>query len=173
MDTNDRSDSDSDCDLAFATLDLTGVTFDDEEKQGDTKFAVQLEQKLLHGENLDDASQNDEHGEKRLFLLELYTKLQNGKYVDILLCETSEWLLGNSNSNAECDSVWNQIRTNLSMVDSILECIEAEFFAIAALNLFLQLNYTGPVFDITNELNGINPHPCFARILNASPSDRS
>lgn len=171
MDINDRSDSDSDCDLAFATLDLTGVTFDDEEKQGDTKFAKQLEQKLLHGENLDDASQNDEHGEKRKFLLELCTKLQNGKYVEILLCETSEWLLGNSNSNAECDSVWNQIRTNLSMVDSILECIEAEFFAIAALNLFLQLNYTGPVFDTTNELNGINPHPCFAKILNASPSD--
>lgn len=175
---DDSSNTDSDCDLAFATLDLTGVDFDEavgEENQGHVAFAVKLEQSFLNGESIgtdDDDRKNGEYGERHLFLLDLLGMLENGKYLDILASKTSEWLLGNSNPDTEwTTNIWNQIRSNLSKVESVLECLEAEFFAIAALNLFLQLNYTGPMFDDPKILDGLDPHPCFAQCLNAIPDD--
>ena len=55
LNMDDSSNTDSDCDLAFATLDLTGVAFDEavgEENQGHVAFAVKLEQSFLNGESI-------------------------------------------------------------------------------------------------------------------------
>jgi len=51
---------------------------------------------------------------------------------------------------------------------SVLACLELELVGIAALNLFLQCNYTGPTLD-PSEYNGIiNPHPCFVATLQSA-----
>jgi tetratricopeptide (TPR) repeat protein len=170
----EASDTDSDCDLAFATLDLTGVDFTDENavESEDDDFALQIEGKFLRGEKLpsgEDDFESKDRGKQAQFLSEMIKSLENGDYVQILKGETSEWLLSSSNEKPEGANIWNQIRKNLSGVDSISSLIEAEFFAIAALNVFLQLNYTGPLFEDPSALDGVNPHPILATCIKSSP----
>lgn len=52
---------------------------------------------------------------------------------------------------------------------SVTARVELELLGIAALNLFLQSNYTGPCLD-DSALTGINPHPCFMAALQLTPA---
>jgi hypothetical protein len=167
-------DTDSDSDPAFAELDLAGVDFNDENtvKSEEDNFALQIEGKFLRGEKLpsgEDDFESKDRGKKAQFVSGMIKSLENGDYVQILKGETAEWLLSSSNENPEEANIWNQIRKNLSGVDSISSLVEAEFFAIAALNLYLQLNYTGPLFEDPSALDGVNPHPILATCIKSSP----
>jgi hypothetical protein len=56
-------------------------------------------------------------------------------------------------------------------IHTLGECVEVEFLAISALNLFLQLNYTGPLLEHNDSLlELVNPHECFADQLHAISS---
>jgi tetratricopeptide (TPR) repeat protein len=168
MDSSSDTD-DFDCELAFATLDLTGVEFiDEDENQAETKedsFALEIERKFLDGEEIF----SDKDGHENHLLFKIQTQLDNGEYISILTGQTSKWLLSDSDIEIGNTNIWNRVRTKLAELKSISECVEAEFFAIAALNIFLQLNYTGPFFEETNALDGIDPHPCFAQCLKSLP----
>ena len=113
-------------------------------------------------------------------LLEL---LENGQYADILRSQTAHDLFGTEcYGNDELSdklSMTEQIKskiltyfaTNASSENVISKCLELELLGIAALNLFLQLNYCGPSMDrgikpeegevSTHPLDGINPHGMF------------
>ena len=102
----EASNTDSDCDLAFAMLDLTGVDFNDENavESEDDNFALQIEGKFLRWEKLpsgEDDFESKDRGEKAQFLSDMIKLQENGNYVQILKGETSEWLLSNSNEKPE------------------------------------------------------------------------
>jgi tetratricopeptide (TPR) repeat protein len=169
------SDSDSESDLDFATLDLTGVDFDGSGEKHDHKkdaFALNIEMRFLAG-NLTDPRDSDdqENSESSRRLQEISTMVADGRYVDALKSDTAEWLLCNTPYIVAETSFWGRIRKQLSKIAAITECVEAEFIAIAAFNLFLQLNYTGPTVDDESTLRGVNPHSCFVEYLSASEND--
>jgi tetratricopeptide (TPR) repeat protein len=113
----------------------------------------------------------------------LFNLLENGKYVDMLRSQTALDVLGTR--FGDIDEISSESSSVLSMVEqikrkiltyfagsssAILKCIELELIGIASLNLFLQLNYTGPSLDrgikpeegkVTHPLDGINPHGMF------------
>ncbi|VEU40445.1 unnamed protein product [Pseudo-nitzschia multistriata] len=162
--------------------------------------ALKLERKLLMAqedtliENLiDSATQTDEKGEstcpsssssqwKRL--LQLADLVTDGKYVDALKSDSSRWLLSveevdDKNGGGNYDNFfWDRVQQKLMKLQTVSECVEAEIIGIAAFNLFLQLNYTGPSLEdiqvgSSNEkksdpLEGINPHACFGSYLQSS-----
>eukprot|EP00980_Cylindrotheca_fusiformis_P013496 scaffold3450_cov114-Cylindrotheca_fusiformis.AAC.1 len=164
----EASDTDSDCDLAFATLDLTGVDFVDEHPEtrtDDDIFALKLEELLLRAEKPSDGIERSRPNVgKAQILSAMLGHLNGGEYVRVLSGETSAWLLSTS-SDEVGQSIWNVIRKNLSDVDCISSLVEAEFFAVAALNVFFQLNYTGPLFEDQNALKGVDPHPILTKAI--------
>jgi tetratricopeptide (TPR) repeat protein len=177
----DDIDSDSDdsscCILDFAAVDLTGVDFEpanenDEGVDEIDSFALELERSLLNGtfeEVL--ASANEEHTKKSQRLVQLGSLIAEGKYIEALNSGTADFLFGKTSNQFLCSSILNRVRERLSKLESVSQCVEAEFFAIAAFNLFLQLNYTGPSVDDNSLLASINPHACFADCLNSSAPD--
>jgi tetratricopeptide (TPR) repeat protein len=192
MNVNDN-DSDSDGEIeAFTNLDLTGVNFDEVDVDVDVagppqvgeltpmdKMAVDLEHKLLvgdsfqHLESSTTSTSNEEGLPSRLF--QIANCLAEGRYIDALQGDTASWfLLDNDTDTTTTASIWERIRSKISnKIQTISESVELEFLAIAALNLFLQLNYTGPLLDDDSVLQPINPHVCFAEQLHAvSASDQ-
>lgn len=173
--------TDSESDLAFSTLDLTGVNFSDEDTAASTEdnddVALHLEKKMLGGQAWKSLSagksldRGKTGGIKSEFLSKAIAQLDNGEYIKILNGETAGWLLAARSNEAEECSIWNRIRANLFDIDCISSLIEAEIFAVAALNVFLQLNYTGPLFEDPNALNGIDPHPILASSILSSQQD--
>ena len=196
---NAKSDSDSDDDsvLGFGAVDFSGVDFDAENEEEAVVLrpsdfaALELEQIVLAlGKNIpkdffskytgtDDSGQDDVSN-----IVELGQQLAAGKYLDILKGASAQKLLGDlAVENADSKTtVPLEIRKRIfSMVRNVQDCIELECIGIAALNLFLQLNYTGPsleecIGDIgtapkEDPLLGIHPHPCFAEHLSASAED--
>ena len=154
-------------------------------------FDSLLQQQQVEGEG-DHRSDNDDPSLVRIG--QLGKNLILGNYVEALRGETANWfsLLQqdddqtgkgkdlNGELEATTTSVWDRIRLKLgTKVQSVTHCVELELLAVAALNLFLQLNYTGPLLeDPETALSDINPHSCFARALQhhkdyTSPKDQT
>ena len=166
----DDSDSDSSGDFDFANLDLTGVDFDSSNDSPalhpEDKVALEVETYFLKGD-FQAASEKIKSLKDSHRLAEIVSLVIDGKYVEALSGETAKWLFARSpNTSQDLD-----FRMILSDITSIRECVEVEFFAIAAFNLFLQLNYTGPAIDESSVLQDINPHPYFHQKLNFSQEE--
>lgn len=156
------SASDSDCDLEFATLDLSGVEFSVSATPlgDDDRIALRFESLVSNGIEL---SSEDEEKAKEFTVgdydvFRIVRLLEGGQYLEVLKGDTSLWLLAPTAGQVGLDDVWSRIRTNLSKITTTMQCVEAELFAIAALNLFMQLNYTGPMFEDVSILEAVNPH---------------
>lgn len=199
MSTNEltnQSDDDScesDIDVAFASIDFTGVKFESTEPQNQVSineeiesFVVSWERRCVFGEY--DTSkfpdqQNSNDDESSLQRLQnLGVLLASGKYTDILRSsdtaiqffneiDAKHTILNNENTLSIHDSIRDRVLTMGNESNSVITLVELEALGIAALNLFLQSNYTGPSLlhddDTTNEntksiLDGINPHQCFS-----------
>lgn len=117
-------------------------------------------------------------------LRSLLDLLENGKYADILRSDLSQKILGSTEGTSCNDNetmmdrikrkVLQQFTNEMSLSVAIIKCIELEIIGIASLNLFLQLNYTGPSMDRglrpeeekhDDPLDGINPHAMFQSLL--------
>jgi len=208
-DDDDDDDNDDDC-FGFASLDLTGVDFDekdsnDNDVNGDSvEFflseedlgALEIESRILMAvdpstKELDSDPVCTSSSTQWQRLFHVAKLVTDGKYVDALKSPSAKWLLVTVDNEVDddddddskvCDKknnyFWNRLQRKLMKVQNVSECVEAEIIAIAAFNLFLQLNYTGPSLDdIKTEtvgdeesfpLEGINPHVCFANYLQSS-----
>ena len=124
----------------------------------------------------------------------LATFITNGDYVAALKSESITHVLGGADivaetvtsadgaGNAPATSIVEAIRKKVlaKCSSSATLAVEAELLAVAAFNLFLQVNYTGPSLDdrgITpaedgspkeQPLDGINPHPMLRECLKAN-----
>ncbi len=179
------SDDDSECSgFGFANLDLTGVNFDEDiagddnsvqELSDEDQRALEIERMMLMTEqsnptNADDGSSEPSAQLKRVF--DLAEMVNEGKYADALKSPSAEFLFQtDSDENERGGDIqnnyfWNRVQQKLLKLQSVSECVEAELIGIAAFNLFLQLNYTGPSLDEQpSALDGINPHACFSSYL--------
>jgi len=184
-----ETDSDSDSDGGFAAVDLSGVDFDqhiggdddDDERRGlsaDPVLQQWERQASLNGQFAEwSVAEKNEPQERRVGTLARL--LAAGEYVEALSSsDTARDLFrvvpppGSSSSHrTEKNSAVRQyIRERVVEMGqvSVLACLELELVGIAALNLFLQCNYTGPTLD-PSEYNGIiNPHPCFVATLQSA-----
>ena len=178
-----REDSDSgsdDGDVAFASVDFSGVDFDAAaaELSPVDKIALSVERDIAFG-RFSCLKELNKEDEEFAGISELGEYLASGRYAEALKGKSASKFLDHLKEQ-ELDegiskkTVANIIRSAIfSEVNSIADCIEVEFLGIAALNLFLQLNYTGPSLERNiakqigetvqeDPLVGINPHPCFA-----------
>ena len=179
---DDDSDTSSECFLDFANIDLSNVDFDeitanDNDNNEFDSYALELEKSLLIGnfKEIIYAKQHRENDGSIQRLIGLGTMVADGKYIEALSSSDSAKLLfggedENGNGSTTGGGILHQIRNVVSKLQTLSQCVEAEFLAIAAFNLFLQLNYTGPTIDDDEEkaslLASINPHKCFANCLN-------
>ena len=176
----DGGDTDSDCDsdVAFASMDFSGVDFDFNEVTGmseSDQMTLAVEQSVLFSDRAENV-ENTVDG-----IRELHELLSSGKYEETLMSTYSEAFFGDIESLGD-KSMAEAIRDRVwSYADSISKCVQVELLAVAAFNLFLQLNYTGPSLDCgtspfdvakSEPLAEINPHGCFRSRLNP-PVDAS
>lgn len=170
-----NSDSDSDSDLGFSNLDLTGVDFDQTEDSTQLsdadQFALKLELETVSSQ-WEDATERVPTtvpcGEAQV-VLDLANLINSGAYVDVLESAKAQEFFGDDAKVDETASIPDSIRSIVfSKLDSVMSCVEMELVGIAAFNLFLQINYTGPTFDIENSETKFNPHPCFKSKLKAT-----
>ena len=123
--------------------------------------------------------------------------LSNGKYLQILNGPTSKILFGEEN-NAMCthglhSTVAERIRNLvINYCKTPSNCVEVELLGISALNLFIQINYTGPslldngverpgekLIEEDTEvykrtlLKSVNPHELFSTHLKVANNDYS
>jgi tetratricopeptide (TPR) repeat protein len=167
----DVGESESDSDVAFALMDFSGVNFDSNEDTGLTendKIALAVEQSVLFSESAENI-ENSPSG-----IRELYELLSSGKYEETLMSTPGEAFFGGIES-LEDKSMAETIRDRVyAYADNVSSCVQVELLAVAAFNLFLQLNYTGPSLDrgtsptdvATSEPLASNPHECFKSQLN-------
>ena len=116
---------------------------------------------------------------------DLACNISNGRYVDALKSESALYVLGSDDivsASSSQPSIVDKIHARvLSNCTSVASAVEAELFGVAAFNLFLQINYTGPSLDdkgvtptelpedvAKDPLDGINPHPIFRESLKAN-----
>jgi tetratricopeptide (TPR) repeat protein len=92
--------------------------------------------------------------------------LKDGRYADVLRSQTPVvdilFRLDATNDNGSTRSVREVLQKRVIAIGktSVYACIAMELVAVAALQLFLQMNYTGPTLD-DETLKDINPHPTF------------
>lgn len=193
MNTKTDNDSDDDSVLGFGAVDFSGVDFDAENEEEavimtpNDLAALELEQIVLAlGKNIPKDSFSKYNDQDVSNIAELGQQLAAGKYLDILKGASAQKLLGDlaveKADSTTTTTVPLEIRKRIfSMAKNVQDCMELECIGIAALNLFLQLNYTGPsleeaIGDIgtapkEDPLLGIHPHPCFAEHLSASTQE--
>lgn len=108
--------------------------------------------------------------------------LSQGKYMNILSGPTSVDLFPEEEETPEnaLTAAQKMRQCVLRYCTTVAKCVEVELFAVAALNLFIQLNYTGPsIFDsgvlrpgkeqkTSDSVQSINPHPLFLSFLKHS-----
>lgn len=188
---DDHSDDNSEVHdvLQFATLDLTGVDFDNTdnahvrmETTEEDRNALELEYRILtHAKSVTDLDESMEESKSPQWerLYEICSLVLKGDYITALKSESANWLLSvdEDDTKQKAENVSqvgfvDRIETKMVKLQSVSDFVEAEVVAVAAFNLFLQLNYTGPVFDNEGPLDGINPHPCFVEFLNASLDEK-
>lgn len=151
----------SDLDQPFFLQRLERFALFNSQLDSDAKEAVSALQEECFAADTDREQGSSSKGNLNL----LFDLLCEGNYVDILKGQTASALLGNS-SQSESKRLAPYLREQISSYcdHSVLACLEVEIIGIAALNLFLQLNYTGPLIE-SQKLIDINPHPCFTKFL--------
>ena len=117
-------------------------------------------------------------------------QLCNGDYIGVLhsptlidLFETDDEESASIKTNHDGSTVSQRIRDYVvKYCTTTAKCVEVEMVAIAAFNLFVQVNYTGPSLhhggvarpgkeDEVKQLNDINPHGQFASQLHVSQKE--
>ena len=181
---SDDDDSDDSAVAAFASVDFAGVDFD---AGPHDKMALEWERRIAFGDFsfLQNAKPSDTSSLSGV--QELAQLLSQGQYADALRGETAQSFFEGISEEAEGGSnVVNLLRQQVLLRgDSVVACVELELLGVAALNLFLQGNYTGPAFDDDgtssplkdiqeyehvvdskhlSPLAGIHPHSCFASL---------
>jgi len=169
---DDDGSSDSDSDVAFASMDFAGVDFDNGNaglSQSEMQ-ALAVEQRVLFSDYQDDVAENDACSKG---IRELYGLLSNGQYREALLSAVTEDFIRDIDHTCETARMAELIRDRVySYCVDVPSCVEVELLAVAAFNMFLQLNYTGPLLDRSTSptddtplepLAGVNPHECFQR----------
>jgi tetratricopeptide (TPR) repeat protein len=172
-----EEDSDSDdSDIAFASVDFSGVNFDGVEKDGQdpvvSDVKLTTEEEVALGWDRANVFGNlfslESEGEALTRLCDLGQHIASGKYAEALQGEVAQDFFRDIVDEV---TVVSSIRRQvIAKGTSILSCLEIEMLGIAALNLFLQGNYTGPALEETDEVtfSSINPHSCFSGSLCAA-----
>lgn len=195
---DDEGSCDSETDIAFASVDFSGVNFEvaetenlneTAEKQAET-IVLKWETQILFGDleiNVPDlASNNLEYSDVEQLtdrLKHLIGLLSSGKYIEILeSTETSKAFFRTdaavNETTTKCfpDMIRNRIFEITNENSSISTLLEIEILGIAAMNLFLQSNYTGPSLHHDDDtiidkkssqesLDEIDPHRCFPELV--------
>jgi tetratricopeptide (TPR) repeat protein len=185
--------SDDERDLAFASIDLSGVNFDDTVTHSvvlapHDEIALRMEQELLFPTEIFQVDDDENFLNDSLLRLKVVSEqIKTGKYIECLKRESAKWFLedisvcstGTSPSALSAEvSVAYQIRDQVwKRAKSVAACVEMEFLGIAALNLFQQVNYTGPALDdnllgttAETPFASIDPHECFVQsLLHSTP----
>ena len=178
MGADDGSDSDSD--VAFASMNFAGVNFDVDSaglSESDVQ-ALAVEQRVLFSDFDDDTSQDERITEG---IRKLCSLLSSGKYREVLMSPVADSFFGSIDSTLETNRMVELIRDRVySYAVSVSSCVQVELLAVAALDLFLQLNYTGPSLDRGTSptddspkepLADIHPHACFASRLDDAATE--
>jgi len=182
--------------LSSFTIDL----IDSFELGEDDKFLLAVEKKLLLPRPQDETERTNAATVGKLSELkgsnysfndikQLLEMLEEGKYADILGSEIALSIFGNEIENDRSVDdlfgepsivelikrrVLNYFSGEYATKSAFIKCAELEVLGVASLNLFLQLNYTGPSMDRglkpeeggdeKHPLEGINPHAMFAEL---------
>lgn len=197
----DSEDDDDDSDIAFATMNFDGVDFDNETDETDN--VVDLEEQLVFyshstkkksGEEDDDNGDDEKTTQHCRYLARLVAE---GKYLEAMNSLSGFFDLVVTNQGHESSSSSSSVGERLRLAvmeygqESLEKCLELELLAIASLNFFLQLNYTGPTLehllrsdqkhiDVTKEaeqnaqrqlLERVHPHACFVGDFHKPPND--
>jgi tetratricopeptide (TPR) repeat protein len=151
-----------------------------------TGNSASLENLLHSSTGADEEGQNSDSSSSAQWkrLLHLAEMVNEGKYINALKSPSAELLFrtdaddDKKGGNNFDNYFWNRVQQKMQKLQTVSECVEAELVGIAAFNLFLQLNYTGPSLDDmqinhvddkqSTSLDGINPHVCFASYLQSS-----
>ena len=193
-DENDGNDSDSSEEFGFDAVDFTGVNFDTDHETAKpiimrdeivdkNQFILDAEKHLLFGSiELEENRGNMENSDATTSIQELIKLLSKGDYCKLLTgAFAKEFFDGiHVKPGRTATTVAQMIRQRvLEICQTTDVCVKVECIAIAAFNLFLQLNYTGPTLEqmakehLTTEdtppnpLVGIDPHACFRDVLKA------
>lgn len=166
----DDDDDDEDTDVAgFTAVDFSGVDFDCptvDVADNDHKMDPTL-QEWLKWERATPfygfVASFETTGDEKDDLNDLHTiakLLEEGRYGDVLRSTMASCLFIDSNHSFATSSVQLCISQRVMEIASVSveACIVMELVGIAALNLFLQNNYTGPALQ-DELLADINPHP--------------
>ena len=176
-----NASDDDDSAVAFASMDFSGVDFDAGNDDGnvspsDSK-ALEWEKSFAFG-NFDTDAHENENEEELRELRHVLQLLSSGDYAGVLRSETARTFL---------DGIVDEENSNLAKIlrkqiflktHTVLSCILIELLGVAALNIFLQGNYTGPALDDdeseeAKRLQEINPHTCFLKVLNTMSTNQS
>lgn len=155
-----ETDSD-DSAVAFAVVDFAGVDFDA------SVAAAAVEQALLDWELCLAWQDTRSSGNiENTTLRELGELLAKGRYAEILASPTATALLDGlalGDNDRMAEAIRRQVHQTCR---SLSDALAWELVGVAALNLFLQANYTGPILDEASaEIQAIHPHACFRSLL--------
>jgi tetratricopeptide (TPR) repeat protein len=134
-------------------------------------------------------------------LADLFDMLEGGRYADILRSDVASDVFGDvgggdrSSSGRDGESMTDRIKRRVlgrfsgdaTPSDAVVRCVELEVIGIASLDLFLQLNYTGPSMDRglkpeeeggegwgggqRHPLDGIHPHGMFRSLASLGENE--
>ena len=184
MDRTDASaDNDSDVDIAFASVDFSGVNFDGgQDSAGDTAMMTTLLtawEESLAFQDFSWVSSKDSSEKSELEqcgpVVEFGELLASGKYADVLRSQKATQFFDAAAAAAEPmnTNAFAQIKKQVKeQAKGIEDIFLLEMVGVASLNLFLQANYCGPALADTKggmqAYADIHPHAPFRTALRAT-----
>lgn len=172
------SDSDTDSDdedVAFASIDFGSVNFE-EEPTTSSNILTENEKQILELENqilFHEAHQipyeisNADNNIIPQEVSDLCNLIKNGQYAEILRSECAKEitsLLSNTTDSNLIEAIQENIQKYTSNLTDITKIFKVELIGVAAFNLFLQLNYTGPTIEKFEEKFSDILYPSFASV---------
>lgn len=170
------------------TISYPKVSSPTEDLTKDAEIAIKEEKYILMNDcylgNVDEKQDIEESNDEILNRIRNSSNLlAMGDYIEVLNSVIAQDLFQHLETCEGQSSVVQQIRhCVLKYCTSVSKCVEVELFAAAALNLFMQSNYTGPSLhhgglirpgkeeNTYETLELVNPHPVFASDLKVSES---